>query len=121
MARASVPTSKRAPRVTREPEDHRDTLAIMRGTNATRVTDDAATESEWQRAHRVLKRLARERAAADAEQGRWLLAALRSGAHAHLGFGSFHEYIERLFGYGAGTTQEKLRVAEALDQLPETA
>jgi HNH endonuclease len=78
-------------------------------------------ESPWQRAHRVLQRLARERAAADVEQGRWLLAALRSAAHLHLGFGSFHEYVERLFGYCARTTQERLRVAEALEQLPQIA
>jgi hypothetical protein len=35
--------------------------------------------------------------------------------------GSFAEYIERVFGYKARTTQEKLRVAEALESLPELA
>jgi hypothetical protein len=72
-------------------------------------------------AHEALSRLARERAAADAEEGRWFLAALRSGTHVHLGFGSFAEYVERLFGYKPRSTQEKLRVAEALEQLPSTA
>jgi hypothetical protein len=90
----------------------------MRGANATRLDENGNTQCEWQRAHCALKRLARERAAADAEEGRCLLAALRSAAHVHLGFGSFHEYVERLFGYGARSTQEKLRVAEALEQLP---
>jgi len=47
-----------------------------------------------------------------------LLAALRSAAHAHLGYGSFSEYVERLFGYKPPSTQEKLRVAEALEELP---
>jgi hypothetical protein len=69
----------------------------------------------------MLSRLARTRAAADAEEGRWLLAALRSAAHAHLGFGSFGEYVQRLFGYTARSTQEKLRVAEALEELPAIA
>jgi hypothetical protein len=78
-------------------------------------------ESEWVRAHEALSRLARERARADAEEGRWLLAALRSGAHVHLGFGSFGEYVERLFGYKPRSTQEKLRVAEALEALPAIA
>jgi hypothetical protein len=41
--------------------------------------------------------------------------------HVHLGHGSFAEYIERVFGYKARTTQEKLRVAEALEALPELA
>jgi len=74
--------------------------------------------SAWLRAHHALSRLAQERAAADAEEGRWLLAALRSATHLHLGFASFSEYIERSFGYKARSTQEKLRVAEALEELP---
>jgi hypothetical protein len=78
-------------------------------------------KDDWIVAHQELSRLAKERAAADAEEGRWLIAALRSAAHVHLGFGSFAEYVERLFGYKPRSTQEKLRVAEALEQLPELA
>src|SRR5438477_751756 len=81
----------------------------------------ANEQTDWVRAHEALSRLARERAAADAEEGRWLLAALRSAAHVHLGFGSFAEYVERLFGYKPRSTQEKLRVAEALEGLPVIA
>ena len=77
--------------------------------------------NDWVRAHEALSRLAKERAAADAEEGRWLLCALRSAAHIHLGFASFAEYIERLFGYKPRSTQEKLRVAEALEALPGMA
>ncbi len=76
---------------------------------------------EWMTAHEALSRLAKRRAADDAEEGRCLLAALRSAAHVHLGFGSFGEYVERLLGYKARSTQEKLRVAEALESLPLTA
>src|SRR6187549_2753843 len=90
----------------------------MLGTNTARVCDN---DCEWVRAHEALSRLARERATADAEEGRWLLAAYRSAAHVHLGFGSFGEYVERLFGYKPRTTQEKLRVAEALEELPVIA
>jgi hypothetical protein len=75
-------------------------------------------QTEWLRAHEALSRLAKERARADAEEGRWLLAALRSATHVHLGFGNFAEYIERTLGYKPRSTQEKLRVAEALEQLP---
>jgi hypothetical protein len=78
-------------------------------------------DSDWMRAHAALSRLAKTRALADAEEGRWLLAARRSAAHVHLGFGSFGEYIERWFGYTARSTQEKLRVAEALEGLPRLA
>src|SRR5262245_58509423 len=82
---------------------------------------DGAGERDWVRAHTALTRLARERAAADADEGRWLLVALRSGAHVHLGFGSFSEYVERLLGYSPRATREKLRVAEALEALPQSA
>jgi hypothetical protein len=78
-------------------------------------TNDAG---DWKQAHAALTRLARERAALDAEEGRWLLRAWRSAAHVHLGFASFAQYIERIFGYRPRTTQEKLRVAEALEALP---
>jgi hypothetical protein len=80
-----------------------------------------ARECEWVQAHAALTRLARERAAADAEEGRWLVRACRAAVHAHLGHGSFAEYVERVFGYKPRTTQEKLRVAEALESLPELA
>ena len=86
--------------------------------------DDAPIGTQrvsWQRAHEELVRLAKGRAGLDFEEGRWLLRAFRSAVHVRLGYGSFNEYTERLFGYGPRLTQEKLRVAEALEELPETA
>jgi hypothetical protein len=75
----------------------------------------------WLRAHEELVRLARKRAGHDFEEGRWLLLAFRAGAHVRLGYGSFNEYAERLFGYGPRLTQDKLRVAETLEELPDIA
>ena len=75
----------------------------------------------WQRAHEELLRLAQQRAGLDFDEGRWLLSALRLGAHLRLGFGTFGEYAERIFGYGRRLTQDKLRVAEALEELPALA
>jgi len=83
--------------------------------------EDVHTAVSWRRAHEELVRLSAKRAGLDFEEGRWLLRAFRSGAHRELGYGCFHEYTERLFGYGPRLTQEKLRVAEALEALPETA
>jgi hypothetical protein len=77
-----------------------------------------ADVSAWERAHQALSRVARRRAALDAEEGRCLLAAVRAAAHVHLGFGTFAEYVERLLGYSPRSTHEKLRVAEALEGLP---
>jgi len=81
----------------------------------------APQTADWQRAHAELGRLARLRAGLDAEEARWLLLAWREKVHARLGYGSFGEYVGRLFGYGARLVQEKLRVAEALERLPELA
>ena len=77
--------------------------------------------AEWMLAHEALSRLAKARAEAEFEEGKWLLVALRSAAHVHLGFASFAEYVERLFGHSPRATQEKLRVAEALEELPKTS
>ena len=78
-----------------------------------------STGGDWQAAHRALVRLARAHAGLDFEEGQWLLAARRSRAHERLGYGGFIEYVERLFGYAPRLTYEKLRVAEALESLPE--
>jgi len=81
----------------------------------------ARDEASWLQTHEELVRLAAERAGLDFEEGRWLLRAHREGTHLRMAFGSFHEYTERLFGYSPRLSQEKLRVAEALEELPETA
>jgi 5-methylcytosine-specific restriction endonuclease McrA len=86
------------------------------------VLDSASRgASEWRAAHEALSRLARQRAGLDFEEGTWLLAAQRAGVHARLGYGSFFEYIERLFGYSPRLTHDKLRVAAALEGLPQLA
>jgi hypothetical protein len=77
---------------------------------------DARTS--WQTAHEALMELSRKRAGLDFEEGRWLLAAKRAEAHRQLGYGSFTEYVERLFGYAPRVTHDKLRVAAALEALP---
>ena len=90
-------------------------------TGGNRHPSDPNTARDWQRTHEELRRLARSRAGLDFEEGQWLLAAWRGGVHVRLGYGSFREYIERLFGYGSRLVQDKLRVAEALEGLPVLA
>src|SRR6188768_887836 len=79
---------------------------------------ETAAEGTWQLAHEKLARFARSQAGFEWEEGRLLRAAFVAGAHARLGFASFAEYVERLFGYSPRLTREKLRVAEALEGLP---
>ncbi len=73
---------------------------------------------DWRDADRALRRLARQRARLDADEARWLLIARRVQVHVELGLGSFLEYVERVLGYRPRTALERLRVAEALEQLP---
>src|SRR6476469_4195877 len=75
-------------------------------------------QPDWQTAHNHLTRIAKDRARLDQEEGDSLLRALRAKAHLHLGYATFAEYIERLFGYSPRWTEERLRVAEALETLP---
>lgn len=68
--------------------------------------------------HQRLLDIAAERSASDLKLGACLLEAQRVGLHVALGYGSFAEYVERLFGFSRRQTEERLRVARALDALP---
>jgi hypothetical protein len=76
------------------------------------------TKARWVVAHEELCELSRRRGELESLEGAALLRALRANVHRHLGFGSFAEYVERLFGYGRRTVDDKLRTAFALEELP---
>ncbi len=75
---------------------------------------------DWQSIDRQLRSLAQRRAALDVEEARLLLIARRLDVHVPLGYGTFVEYVERVLGYRPRTAQERLRVAERLEELPAT-
>ncbi len=79
----------------------------------------AAHDTIWQTIDQTLLGLAARAGDLDAEIGRWLVAAAEEGVHRHFGFASFAEYVERRLGFDARTTRERLRVARALESLPE--
>lgn len=85
------------------------------------TTQGGDAKVSWQATHEALEAHAKQRAGLDFEEGVLLLAARRSEVHRHFGHGSFVEYVERLLGYAPRVTHDKLRVAEALEGLPETA
>jgi hypothetical protein len=66
----------------------------------------------------MLRALGRERSAHDSMLGQWLLQGFRLGVHRLHGYGSFREYAERVFGFTGRATEERLRTAEALEDLP---
>src|SRR5262245_38157305 len=76
--------------------------------------------ADWKTIDRTLQGLARQRAALDAEEARWLRAAYRVEIWRELGLVSMIDYMERCLGYGPRAAQERLRVAVVLDELPAT-
>ena len=73
---------------------------------------------EWRVIHEALVERAAVKARSDHDEARELLAAYRAEVHSKLGYGSFVEYVERLFGYSPRQTEERLRVARELEDLP---
>src|SRR5690242_18511130 len=74
---------------------------------------------DWREVDRGLRRVARQRAALDAEEARWLRAAVRLEVWRAVGQISMRAYLEDVLGYGPHGANERLRVADALGALPE--
>jgi 5-methylcytosine-specific restriction endonuclease McrA len=79
------------------------------------------TLAPWVLAHEAVLEVAKERALLERREGKSLLCAFRERVHWHLGYGAFAEYTDRHLGYCHRTAADKLRTAEALEQLPELA
>jgi hypothetical protein len=77
--------------------------------------------ASWVIAHEGVLEVAKERAKLERREGTTLLRAYRTKVHRHLGYGAFAEYSDRFLGHCYRTTADKLRTAEALEQLPELA
>ena len=79
----------------------------------------AAQDTAWETIDQTLVDLAERVGEIDAEIGRWLVVAAKENVHRRLGYASLHEYVERRLGFDRRTARERLRVARALDALPE--
>ncbi|MCK6546951.1 hypothetical protein L6R52_13965 [Myxococcota bacterium] len=73
---------------------------------------------DWRRADRELRRIARSRAGLDFEAAVWILAAVEAGTARKLGMGSDVEYVSWVLQCGRREAYERVRVAEALAELP---
>ena len=82
------------------------------------VAVEEVRSNDWREVDRTLKALAKQRAALDVEEARWLRAAARLQIWNEIGCVSMLDYMERRLGYGPRAAQERLRVAFALEQLP---
>ena len=78
-----------------------------------------AAAAPWQEIDRSLRSVAARRAALDAEEAHLLVLARRAEVHRRLGFATMSDYLEHALGYTPHTAAERLRVAEALETLPE--
>jgi len=85
------------------------------------VSGRSTKVAPWVVAHEDVLEVARERAGLERREGTRLLRAYRERVHQHLGYGAFAEYTDRCLGYCHRTTADKLRTAEALEQLPKLA
>ena len=74
--------------------------------------------ASWRVIDAEIVRLGAKKGELELEEGRWLLAARRAAVHTKLGFATFAEYVERRLGLDPRATAERLRVAQALADLP---
>ena len=78
-----------------------------------------SADTSRQVADETLRKLGRLRAASDFELCQWFLCGFRLKVHGLYGFASFREYAERWFGCSGRATEERVRVAVRLDELPK--
>ena len=76
---------------------------------------------DWREPDRQLRALAGRRAEADAQEARWIREAERLGTWRELGHATILAYLEAVLGYAPRTAADRLRVARALDELPQLA
>jgi hypothetical protein len=86
---------------------------------AAAVAAVAASCGDWREVDRMLRGIARRRAALDSDEAAWLRRGRSLGVHRELGLATFVEYVERVLGYAPGAARERLRVADALVALPK--
>jgi hypothetical protein len=72
----------------------------------------------WREVDRRLRGIAKQRAALDAEEARWLREAERVQIWRPLGMVNMMDYMERVLGYAPRNAQKRLQVARALEALP---
>lgn len=76
------------------------------------------TTPPWQIVHTRLRELATRRAGLDADEARWLREGLRLRIWRQLGHPTMLSYLEDTLGYGPRAAYERVRVANALGELP---
>ncbi len=89
-------------------------------TDAGEWTANARTET-WREIDRALRVIAKRRGALDREEAVLLCRAARREIWRKAGAASLFAYLEEVLGYGPKCARERVRIAEALDAMPELA
>ncbi len=92
--------------------------------NSNAASDELVGESHVERCdvlHRRLKRIVKARGSLDLQEAEALREAQRMGLWRRFGYASLVNYMEMELGYSPRTAMERLRVANALPQLPQIA
>ncbi len=79
---------------------------------------ESAAIADGERIHRTLKRISKARALLDAQEAAALREAQRIRLWEQFGYTSLVDYMERELGYTARSAVERLRVANAIEELP---
>ena len=85
------------------------------------VENEPEYETRCERVHRNLKRIVKARGALDAQEAEALREAQRLQLWRHYGHSSLVEYMELEMGYTPRAALERLRVANAIEELPVIA
>lgn len=89
---------------------------------ATDFVGDASTgRAIWEQIDHGLRVIAKKRSALDVEEAALICQAQRRQIWRHLGKATLFEYLEEIFGYGPQVAHDRVRVANALDEMPELA
>ena len=78
----------------------------------------AGKRTDWREVDRALRRIAKQRAALDAEEARWLREAAHVQIWREVACVSLLDYLEQRCGYAPRTARDRVRVAFALEHLP---
>ena len=75
--------------------------------------------NDWRAIDRELRSIAKRQRALDAEEAALLCVVARQQIWRQFGCATMLEYLEMIFGYGPKVGHERVRVALAIDELPE--
>ena len=85
------------------------------------ATGTADAAPRWKVIDRQLRTIAKRRGALDCDEAILLCEVSRHEVWRRVGYASLFEYLEEVLGYGPKTARERIRIATALDEMPELA